>query len=349
MAAKNTVACWLLPILVAGLGCSSSSNPAPTSTGDGGGGGGGGGGTKDGGTPSKTPPDPPVGWRAVVGTLGTFIQTFDETSWQTRTLGTHDLEAVACVGNLIGWATGPSGIVMHTEDGGRSWSPQDPGLARPLHAVRFGRLDLGAVAGDGGALAVTRNAGATWSTVTTSPPSTATLRGVAVAGVRKLVVVVGDGGTILRSLDDGATFQILTGLAGPEDLRGVAVDPIAQLVLIASASGTIWASTDGGTSFHREATATRPLHAVALHDYGTRALAVGDDGVVMQRSVNGSWTTLPSGTHESLRAALVPYDGGGIDYVAGTHGTLLARPPGSTALVPIATGTTSDLLGLDDL
>ncbi len=346
--AINTVAQWVVSGLVllttgAGLGCSSSTapTPAPTPTGDGGGGGG------EGGTPTKQPPDPPSGWRAVVGAGGAFVQTFDERTWETRTVGTRDLEAVACVGNLMGWATGVEGLVMHTEDGGRTWASQNPGLARPLHAIRFGRLDLGLVAGDRGALAVTRDAGATWSSIATSPPSTTTLRGVAVAGLAHLAIVVGDGGTILRSIDDSASFQPVTGV-GAEDLHGVAVDSAAHLVLAVGTSGAIWASTDRGASFHRETIATRPLHAVALHESGTRAIAAGDDGLVLQRSDSGAWTTVASGTHETLRAALVP-DDGAVDYVAGARGTLLARRPGAAQLVPIASGTLADLFGLEDL
>ena len=149
--------------------CSGSSSPAPG----------------DGGAP------PPSKWAAAVGARGTFTQTFNEVSWTSRSLGSVDWRAVACVGNLDGWVAGASGTIAHTTDGGATWTAQSAHTAAALRAVRFSSSMDGVVAGDAGALGYTRDAGATWNLV--APLTTATLRAAAVAPSAGLTFVAGDG------------------------------------------------------------------------------------------------------------------------------------------------------------
>jgi photosystem II stability/assembly factor-like uncharacterized protein len=332
---------------VAAVGCSSSDGgdqKTPPGSSDGGSGTTGG----DGGTSTTpTPTTPPAGWRSAVGLGGIFAQTFDEVSWQTRVVAPGDLYAVACSGNLRGWAAGTGGFVAHTEDGGQTWSPQATHLSSTLRAIRFGDASLGVVAGDGGALATTHDGGATWEPKESG--ATGALRGAAIADAVGLVAVVGDGGVLLLSQDRGETFA-KTSIAGA-DLQAVATDDAAHVVLAVDAQGRVWESGDRGATFHVEATApgAAALHGVAFGEDGGSALAVGDDGVALARAADGAWSPVATGTHETLHAALVTYTGS-FDYVAGDHGTLLARArTAGAAFTPVASGTTADLYGLEDL
>jgi photosystem II stability/assembly factor-like uncharacterized protein len=174
-------------------------------------------------------------------------------------------------------------------------------------------------------------------------PTTATLRGSAIAS--SYAVVVGDGGTVVRSADGGSTWSVAT-LGGAADMHAVTVDPGAHVTLAVDAAGGVWRSDDLATSFVREASLGLPLDAVALSDDGTHAVAAGAGGAIFLRDPLGSWHATGAGaTTAGLHAALITPTG---YYVVGDAGTLLASHDG-LAWSPITSGTTAALHGLDDL
>jgi len=224
-----------LVALVSACGSSSSPSPSPA--------------------PSDGAAPPPAGWMAAVGGQGTFAQTFDGSTWTTRSIAVQDLYSVTCVGNLDGWAAGAGGTVAHTIDGGWAWAIQDAHTSADVRSIRFGTATLGLLAGDAGTLAVTQDGGTTWTTV--APPTASALHGVALAAAEGVMLAVGDGGIVLRSADSGATWTSAT-IAGAGDLQSVAMDPAAHLVLAADGGGAVWSSSDAG------------LHARGGHHVGAR-------------------------------------------------------------------------------
>jgi photosystem II stability/assembly factor-like uncharacterized protein len=117
--------------------------------------------------------------------------------------------------------------------------------------------------GQGGVVVRSTDAGATWSLASMTAATAATsttagtgpaaptvgidLQGVAFTDA-STVVAVGKGGTILRSSDQGSTFQPV---AAPDtrDLGAVWGDPDAKVALIVGQHGLILRSTDGGQTF----------------------------------------------------------------------------------------------------
>ena len=77
------------------------------------------------------------GWKAAVGDSGTIVETFDDASWDVHKVTDHDLRAVSCINNEIGWAAGSKGFIGHTIDGGWSWPAQDSGVDAELNAISF--------------------------------------------------------------------------------------------------------------------------------------------------------------------------------------------------------------------
>ena len=205
---------------------------------------------------------------------------------------------------------------------------------------------LGLVAGDAGALAVTRDGGSTWTTV--GPWTGASLRGVAVASNAGVMIAVGDGGVVLRSPDAGGTWKE-SPIAGAGDLQAVASDPGAHRVLAVDASGSVWSSTDAGVHFAREVSAGARLNAVAMTDDGTLAIVAGARGTVLESEDGAAWRTVPTDTKVDLHAALITGEGGDRHYVAGDSGTLLASSNRGASWSPVAIATSAPLYGLDDL
>jgi photosystem II stability/assembly factor-like uncharacterized protein len=77
-------------------------------------------------------------------------------------------------------------------------------------------------------------------------------------------------------------------------------------------------------------------------------MAVGDGGVVFERSGWGKWKQVASGTTSSLRAALIMSDDT-TEYVAGDGGTLLQSSDLGASWAPVAVTTGATLYSLDDL
>ncbi|MGH7269576.1 MAG: WD40/YVTN/BNR-like repeat-containing protein, partial [Polyangiaceae bacterium] len=162
----------------------------------------------------------------------------------------------------------------------------------------------------------------------------------------RVMLAVWDGGVVLHSWDDGASWE-LSMIPGAADLRGVAMDPEALRVLAVDASGSVWSSSDAGAHFTREASAKVSLNAVAMADGGELAIAVGDGCVIIERTADALWHAAPSGTALDLRAAVIMDDGR--RYVAGDSGTLLASSDGGATWDPVAVATRATFYGVDDL
>ena len=313
-------------VLALGGAACNSSTPAPKS-GDGG-------------------STPPSGWRSVVGSSGFFGQTFDDVAWSHKTLRPESLYAVACVGNLAGWASGDDGTIGHTTDGGASWTWQSSGVTgKKLFALRFVDTTHGVAGGEGGVLVATSDGGTTWRNVDDLGLTT-TWRGAAAAADVRTLFVVGDGGALASSIDAGATWVAIghSGL-GTRDLRAVASDPGAHVVLVADAAGGVWSSTDRGATFHLETTATAPLEAISISENGGSAIAAGAHGTAVARSESGQWHALDVGTKVDLHAALISGDA---TYVAGDEGTLVTMHA-SARWTTVPLGTKATLYGLEDL
>jgi photosystem II stability/assembly factor-like uncharacterized protein len=81
---------------------------------------------------------------------------------------------VAFVDPQHGWAVGDHGVIVHTNDGGRRWSPQGSGVTCTLNSVSFIDAHFGWAAGGmawpflhdtSGVVLATRDGGATWQRV----------------------------------------------------------------------------------------------------------------------------------------------------------------------------------------
>jgi photosystem II stability/assembly factor-like uncharacterized protein len=73
------------------------------------------------------------------------------------------LNAVWFADHESGWAVGSGGVIIATEDGGRTWRPQNSGVGDDLFDVKFFDAREGWAVGAGGATLHTRDGGRTWT------------------------------------------------------------------------------------------------------------------------------------------------------------------------------------------
>jgi photosystem II stability/assembly factor-like uncharacterized protein len=282
-----------------------------------------------------------------------LLETFDDDSWELRKITDHDLWAVSCIDNEVGWSVGASGFIGHTRDGGWSWPAQESGVTSALRAVSFARsatnAEVGLAVGDAATLLTTQDGGQHWSTIaadgaTTLRGGAATLRGTAITQGATLLVAVGDAGVVLRSTDLGLHFTS-SRIAGAADLFDIALDATGELALAVDSAGGVWASHDGAQGFALEHRADAALESVSLGAKAQLGSAAGA-GAPLLRDAAGTWRML-GGDGTQLHATLVgPHEDRA--YFAGEGGTLLETASGD-ALLRVAADTHAALRGIEDL
>ncbi len=284
-------------------------------------------------SPSPTDSGGSTGWRAIVGSDGTFVHTFDEKEWTVRALGNVDLFGVSCIGNDVGWAVGAHGVIAHTEDGGRTWSWQTSGTTTTLRSVAFADLTHGIAVGDDGFVRSTIDGGKTW----TAPPAGGEALPLRSAfATTNAFYAVGNGGLLYRGALGALAPQTI---ASAGDLT--AVTARGAHVAVADAKGGVFESFDGGQSFARTDSGTAVIRALAITARGD-LVAAGDGGTIKVSSQQGLWITAESAITSNLHAA-VPTSTG--VFFAGDHGTLLVLNDAGLRSIPLS--TTADLWAVE--
>ena len=157
------------------------------------------------------------------GDYGTMIHTEDGgATWTTMRVG-EDVklpESALDTGvepgdvNLYGlsfgdpdhaWQVGEFGVVLASQDGGRTWHQQTTPVESTLFGVRFSDAQHGIAVGLDSVILRTENAGATWTPVP-PPIQGRSLFDVFVRGQQGWIV--GDQGTVLRTANGGASWTV---------------------------------------------------------------------------------------------------------------------------------------------
>lgn len=146
-----------------------------------------------------------------VGQQGVIVASANGRDWQQiASPASEMLTRAYFFDDHHGWIVGYDATILHSEDGGQSWTLQhrDP-EARPLYDIVFLDAQHGIAVGGYGSFYRTQDAGRTW-TAETSP-----LTEVGQHFTRLLrldentLFIVGERGMVARSRDAGASWQML--------------------------------------------------------------------------------------------------------------------------------------------
>ena len=114
------------------------------------------------------------------------------------------LFGVSFLDTATGTVVGDYGLILHTIDGGATWTKQDSGGAYPFLGVSFTDNSTGTVVGGPGKILRTTNGGAIWSEQTSGV--TNFLYGVSFTDANR-GTAVGTQGLILRTTNGGSTWS----------------------------------------------------------------------------------------------------------------------------------------------
>jgi len=191
--------------------------------------------------------------------LGLILLTFagySQTGWYTQNSNTNSyLFDVHFANQSEGWASGLSGLILHTNDGGSTWNPQNPPPNNYYLSIFFTDNQNGWATGYGGKIIQTSDGGNTWNQQTSN--STTELYKTFFINSSTGWVVGGDNGVfpsfikhraILFTNNGGNTWTSLVNTTGKSLLRDVHfVDQ--NIGFAVGESGTILFTPNGGVNW----------------------------------------------------------------------------------------------------
>ncbi len=193
-----------------------------------------------------------------------------------------------------GWAVGHWGVVLHSQDGGETWTLQrsDTQQDRPLFAVHFFDAKQGVAVGLWSLVLVTADGGAHWLPVSPPAPEGArradlNLLGLFADGQGRLYASA-ERGMVLRSDDRGLQWRYLsTGYAGSLWTGAATSD---GTLLVAGLRGSLFRSSDSGKHWQRIDTHSKSS-ITALAAQGAHVFGVGLDGLLLRSDNAGATFT----------------------------------------------------------
>jgi photosystem II stability/assembly factor-like uncharacterized protein len=200
------------------------------------------------------------------------------------------LTSVNFVGEREGWAVGHRGVVLHTKDGGETWSIQriDQSEDRPLFAVHFLDAQHGVAVGLWSRVMVTFDGGSRWDAVALPAPEGAKKADVNLmalfADAKGRLYATGEKGVVLRSEDKGRTWAYeTTGYKG-SFWTGLATSD--GTLIVAGLRGSLYRSGDGGRTWSRVETHSQSS-ITGLAMVGSQIVGVGVEGLTLRSDDGG--------------------------------------------------------------
>jgi len=254
------------------------------------------------------------------GAMGAIFKTTNggETWAQLESTTTYDLYAIDFVDSNNGLAVGEMGTILKTSDGGTTWLDVGGTLDNDLNGVCFRTSSVSFAVGSNGLILRTEDGGTTWTEITTG--AVGDLRDVAVlrSSAEEAVVVIGSGGQIYRSTDDGLHFVPISAVSipagAPTSTEYMSISRTHQAgsykSYIVGRSGMILRSSDAGTSWSSTVLnlfINPSLYGVSHAPTSDDVYAVGQDGMLIRSTDGGvSWvmygTEVNNGSFRTVEA-----------------------------------------------
>lgn len=183
-------------------------------------------------------------------------------------------------------AVGERGLVLASDDDGKSWRQQPTPVSVTLTALRFADANQGVAVGHGGIVLLTSDAGANWRVI---------LDG------RRAAQLALDAAHASGNADRVGLAERLVAEGADKPFLDVLM-PDASTLIVVGAYGLAFASSDGGrqwAAWFDRLENPKALHLYALRRRGDTWLAVGEQGLLL-RSTDGG---------KSFRRLASPYKG----------------------------------------
>lgn len=230
-----------------------------------------------------------------VGDHGVVLLSDDGRQFrQARSVPTQALlTSLSFIDDRQGWAAGHDGVILHTADGGETWTLQREDLDgdKPLFGIRFRDAQHGFAVGLFGTAVQTADGGASWTplAVETGAQSDHHLYGIFGDGSSALCIA-GEAGLVYRSTDGGATWTTLQTSNPGSFWAGLQLK--SGRLIVAGQRGHIFASDDQGVTWSEVPSGTQQSLTGMTQLADGRLLLVGLAGTTLDSRDDGKTFSL---------------------------------------------------------
>ena len=218
--------------------------------------------------------------------------------WKPVTLSTGTtLNSINFVNPLVGYVCGFNGLILKTEDGGKTWQKNTFDSRVNFFNVHFLTTERGFITGDNGTIIFTDDGGRNWKILNAYVKES--IFDICFLSDKKTGFMAGSHGTILKTLNGGNTWypvytptrELLYSISFKDDRNGFAV----------GWNGTILKTTNSGRSWKQlEKLTNNYLRDITFLDENNGFIS-GGGGIVLRTTDGGdSWAEVPSNTMSGL-------------------------------------------------
>jgi photosystem II stability/assembly factor-like uncharacterized protein len=220
-----------------------------------------------------------------------------------------------------GWIVGEVGTVLHTGDGGHTWTTQQSGVGKSLFKVYAIDDQTAVTVGADGAIIRTADGGAHWQEV--KFPKEITLFDVTFTD-KDTGWIAGEFSTVLGSRDGGQSWNVVYG----GNTGDFTIGPFftvtfidSQNGMVAGLAGDIMVTSDGGRSWTPQKLPDEVGSYIATSDPSNKKLWIGGTcGRMFAQSSGGQWKEVRRVTFHDLTDIAFAGDQG---VAVGLNGTIL--------------------------
>ncbi|SFB48753.1 Por secretion system C-terminal sorting domain-containing protein [Algoriphagus aquimarinus] len=274
-----------------------------------------------------------------------LLSTNKGETWTKITSGTNQsLNDISFINSDTVYIAGDQGVILRSYDGGNKWSPLNSGQSTNLNGIAFSTPLIGYAVGDAGKILKTLDGGNSWlpqiSAVTTD------LKKVAISKLDiRIVTVVGDLATALRSTNSAATFaKANLGATNTRNIKALAYIPASNLVFAVGQEGYLISSTNAGSSYTQRLAGIR--NDFSGTDFKTDRVGhiIGQRGAVYITS-NGATTLTSRPVPDAVDLIGLDYWNTAFGYVGSNSGKMFRTSNSGSAWVPVHAQTPETITG----
>jgi photosystem II stability/assembly factor-like uncharacterized protein len=272
-----------------------------------------------------------------------FLFSQDWTIINSGTTNTLNKVAFANETNIV--IAGLNGTCLRSTDAGLTWQTTNAPTNVSYYDVKFSSETTGFLGGAFGRIYKTTDAGATWTQKNTG--TFGDVLGIAVVpdGQTIFAVVYDFSAEIVKSTDNGETWQIIQSPTASK-LNGINfISPLVGYVV--GDQNSVYKTTNGGTSWTLQTTTYMDVSAffsISVLDENT-AFACGGNQRIMKSTNGTSWTAVNSTVANFYRSA--KFTSATTGYVVGGNGKIVYTANAGTNYESQATGSSNTLFGID--
>ena len=228
-----------------------------------------------------------------VGDRGVILLSDDGVKFhQAKAVPTRaTLTSVSFVSDKEGWAAGHWGVILHTTDGGETWTLQRDNLIedRPLFTAFFTDSQNGFAAGLWSTLLATHDGGKIWQalTVPAAKHSAKADRNLLkmFSTAKGTLLIAAEAGTVYLSTDKGATWVPVESGSRGSFWTGISLK--SGTILMGGLAGNLFRSVDDGKKWAQVTLTTRSSITDMVQLPDGKIIAAGLDGLSLASDDDG--------------------------------------------------------------